>query len=41
MVTGGRIGKGTVKEFRMDRYILLYLKQVTNKGLLYSTGNSA
>ena len=25
----------------MDMYTLLYLKQVTNKDLLYSTGNSA
>ena len=41
MVTGGRAGEGTVREFGMDRYTLLYLKWVTNKGLLYSTGNSA
>ena len=25
----------------MDMYTLLYLKQITNKGLLYSTANSA
>ena len=25
----------------MDMYILLYLKWITNKDLLYSTGNSA
>ena len=25
----------------MDMYTLLYLKQITNKDLLYSTGNSA
>ena len=25
----------------MDKYTLLYLKWITNKGLLYSTGNSA
>ena len=32
---------GRDKEFWMDRYTLLYLKQITNKGLLYSVGNSA
>ena len=26
-------------KLRSDTYILLYIKQVTNKGLLYSTGN--
>ena len=30
-----------VKEFGMDMYMLLYLKWITNKDLLYSTGNSA
>ena len=30
-----------VREFGMDRYTLLYLKWITNKDLLYSTGNSA
>ena len=33
---GGRDGK-----FRMDMYTMLYLKWITNKDLLYSTGNSA
>ena len=33
---GGRDGK-----FGMDMYTLLYLKWITNKDLLYSTGNSA
>ena len=28
-------------EFGMDIYTLLYLKWITNKVLLYSTGNSA
>jgi len=28
-------------EFGSGIYILLYLKQITNKDLLYSTGNSA
>ena len=27
-------GKGIVREFRMDMYTLLYLKWITNKGLL-------
>ena len=29
------------REFGMDMDTLLYLKQITNKVLLYSTGNSA
>ena len=33
-------GEGIVKEFGMDLYMLLYLKWITNKDLLYSTGNS-
>ena len=32
---------GIVREFGMDMYKLLYLKWITNKDLLYSTGNSA
>ena len=32
---------GRVREFGMDRYTLLYLKWITNKDLLSSTGNSA
>ena len=32
---------GIVREFGMDMYTLLYLKQVTNKDLLWSTWNSA
>ena len=32
---------GIVREFGMDRYTLLYFKWITNKDLLYSTGNSA
>ena len=34
-------GKGIVKEFGMDMYTLLYLKWITKKDLLYSTGNTA
>ena len=32
---------GIVREFVMDVYVLLYLKWITNKDLLYSTGDSA
>ena len=35
------LGEGIVREFGMDMYALLYLKWVTNKVLLYSTGKSA
>jgi len=37
----GRAGEGTVREFGINMYTLLYLKWITNKDLLYSTGNSA
>ena len=39
MVVGG--GEGIVKSFGKVMYTLLYLKWITNKNLLYSTGNSA
>ena len=35
------LGEGIVTDFGMDMYTLLYLKWITNKDLLYSTGNSA
>ena len=38
---GEEWGEGIVREIGIDMYALLYLKWVTNKGLLYSTGNSA
>ena len=42
MVTRGEgWGEGIVRVFAIDMYTLLYLKWITNKGLLYSTGNSA
>ena len=42
MVTRGeRQGEGRVMEFGINMYTLLYLKWLTNKVLLYSTGNSA
>ena len=42
MVTRGKgRGKGIVREFGIDTYTLLYLKWITNKDLLYNTGNSA
>ena len=34
-------GEGVVREFWMDVHTLLYLKWITNKDPLYSTGNSA
>ena len=33
--------EGRDREFWMDMYTLLYLKWITSKDLLYSTGNSA
>ena len=33
--------EGMVREFGMDMYTPLYLKRITSKGLLYSTGDSA
>ena len=38
---GNAWGEGLVREFGIDTYTLLYLKWITNKDLLYSTGNSA
>ena len=35
------MGEGVVREFGMDMYTLLYLKWITNKDLLCSTGDSA
>ena len=35
------MGEGIVREFGMDMYTLLYLKRISNKGLLRSTGKSA
>ena len=37
----GRVGERRVREFRINMGTLLYLKWITNKGLLYSTENSA
>ena len=45
MVMGGGGGEGwregIVREVRIDMNTLLYLKRITDKDLLYSTGNSA
>ena len=41
MVVGEKNGGRDSSEFGIDLYTLLYLKQITNKNLLYSTGNSA
>ena len=41
MVTRGeRQGEGIVMDFGINMYTLLYLKWITNKVLLHSTGNS-
>ena len=41
MITGEKVWGEIDWEFGIDMYTLLYLKQMTNKDLLYSTGNSA
>ena len=40
MVTKGEKTGGINLEFEINRYRLLYTKQINNKYLLYSTGNS-
>ena len=35
------MGEVIIREFGIDVYTLLYLKWMTNKDLLYSTGSSA
>ena len=40
-VEGGELVEGTVMEFEMDTYTLLYLKCMTNKDILHRTWNSA
>ena len=37
---GGKVGGGINWEIGNDIYTLLYIKQITNKDLLYNTGNS-
>ena len=41
VVRGEEWKEGIVKELGMDLYTLLYLKCITNKDLLHSTGSSA
>ena len=41
VLRGKEKGEETVREFGINMHTLLYLKWVTNKNLLYSTGNSA
>ena len=36
---GNGVGREINSEFGMNRYTLLYIKQINNKDLLYSTGN--
>ena len=35
----GKVGGGINKEFGMKTYTIIYIKQINNKDLLYSTGN--
>ena len=40
-ISGYQRGKGGINwEIGIDIFTLLYVKQITNKGLLYYTGNS-
>ena len=41
VISRERWEEGTVREFGMHMYTLPYLKWITSKDLLYSTGNSA
>ena len=41
LLVGDVWGDGVVREAGMDMHTLLYLKWITNKGLLNNTGNSA
>ena len=41
MIIEGERQGGIDWEFGVNKYTLLYLKQITNKNLLYSTENSA
>ena len=36
----GKVGRGINQEFWINRYTVLYIKQINNKDLLQSTGNS-
>ena len=41
MVTKGETWRGEInQELGMNKHTLLYIRQITNKDLLYSTGNS-
>ena len=41
LTRGKKIGGGIDWEFGVDMYTSLYLKQIANKGLIYSTRSSA
>ena len=41
MIARGRMGEEIVREFGTYLHTFLYLKQITNKIVLYSKGNSA
>ena len=40
VASGEERGEETIREFGINMYILLYLKWITNKVLLYRTWNS-
>ena len=35
----GKDGEGQIRDMAFNRYKLLYIKQISNKDLLYNTGN--
>ena len=39
MIIKGESGGGINQEFGINRYTLIYIKQITNKDLLYDTGS--
>ena len=39
IVTKGESGGGINSEFGINRYTQIYIKQISNKDLLYNTGN--
>ena len=40
MVIGGKVGREINWDIEIVIYTLLYIKELTNKDLLYNTGNS-
>ena len=40
LIVTGKQGGGINSEIGIDIYIILYIRKITNKNLLYCTGNS-